>query len=81
MKHTIVTVLIVFGLLSVVELANAAGSAVPEPFQGFDENSLNRDLNLQHPQQPDKAPPCQSGSRGRRRDQSHPDHRDGGREF
>jgi len=39
MKHTIVTVLIVFGLLSVVELANAAGSAVPEPFQGFDEDS------------------------------------------
>jgi len=36
MRYVFTAILLVFGFTSV---ANAAGSAVPEPFQGFDENS------------------------------------------
>ncbi|MGB7451947.1 MAG: DUF547 domain-containing protein [Lysobacterales bacterium] len=39
MKRTLTVVLILFGFLTIFELANAAGSAVPEPFQRFDDNS------------------------------------------
>ena len=39
MKRAFAVVLIIFGFLTIFELANAAGSAVPEPFQRFDDNS------------------------------------------
>ena len=38
MKH-IISSIIVIGLLTLCEVTNAAGSSVPEPFQGFDADS------------------------------------------
>ena len=39
MKHAFAVMLIIFGFLTIFEMANADGSPVPEPFQRFDENS------------------------------------------
>ena len=39
MKHTFAVTFIILGFLTISELATAAGSAVPEPFQRFDDNS------------------------------------------
>jgi len=39
MKRAFAVMLIIFGFLTIFEMANADGSPVPEPFQRFDENS------------------------------------------
>jgi hypothetical protein len=38
-RHILTATFLVFGLLAVCETGSAANSAVPEPFQGFDEDS------------------------------------------
>lgn len=39
MRHFLIATCFVFGLLAAYETSNAANSTVPEPFQGFDDNS------------------------------------------